>query len=121
MDVTSIGLKNRLGACLEHAETECVRIEKSGCAKSILISSTRYTELIQKEAALSPKRFLADISPSLLSLSHSKDNAEQVVIKVSDMGKGYSDSQIRANFRSQAMAANATAKHCETDTEQRHE
>ena len=51
MDVTATELKNRLGRYLDMAETVPVIVQKSGRAKSVIISKEMYERLLQIEDA----------------------------------------------------------------------
>ena len=51
MNISATELKNRLGRYLDRAETEPIIIEKSGRAKSVLISHTMFEKLMALEDA----------------------------------------------------------------------
>ena len=51
MNISATELKNRLGRYLDRAETEPVIIEKSGRAKSVLISHAMFEKLMVLEDA----------------------------------------------------------------------
>ena len=53
--MTATEAKNRLGQVLEHAQRAPVFIEKAGRRHSVVLSSTRYEELLEAEAGRSLK------------------------------------------------------------------
>ena len=54
MNLTATDAKNRLGQVLERAQSEPVFIDKSGRRHSVVISATRYEELLRAEQGGSP-------------------------------------------------------------------